>query len=241
MSTVFWRLPFTSTTTASSPKSRLKSSVAFDTSEEGDTSVSVPALRLEPRGAARRRPRPSTATTTIGHERPPRDGAHDRCKSLSPHEGQLRELRSDRTQLRVHARLADQAAERRLRAARRGGRVGPVGVNTNCWICARSAGSRLGSVGASLRHGRAGRRAQVVAEQRQPARELAVGARAPGRGSSGWWRSARRRRRAPRGSAGWWCAGSSAAAARPPTGRWRCVAAESLAKKAAISRLYRPR
>ena len=65
VSTVFWRLPFTSTTTASSPKSRLNSSVAFDTSDEGETRVSVPALGSRRRASAAPAS-PSTATTTIG-------------------------------------------------------------------------------------------------------------------------------------------------------------------------------
>ncbi len=59
------------------------------------------------------------------HQRPPGDGAHDGCESLSPHASQLRELRVDRTQLRNTPGLARHASERRLGAARRRGRVAP--------------------------------------------------------------------------------------------------------------------
>ena len=186
VSTVCWRSPFTSTTTASSPNSRLKSSVAFATSDERETRVSVPALRLESAAPARRRqrrarPRRRWPPAAAG------DGAHERRESLSPHAVSLGSYGSDAAaaQLRVTPGLADQTPERRLLAARRR----PPGRVAREHELARSARAASGRD--------SGRRGRAWARERPPA----------GRGScrtaAGPGRAGCRRRARCTGSSGW--------------------------------------
>ena len=187
MSMVLCRSPLTSTTTASSPKSRLKRSVASEVSDElRDQGVRAGA-RLQAqrqRGAGQRQ----HGHHDHRHQRAARDRAHERGEPiacLSPHAVSLGERPGVRAGAADHSRARARPIcgylpgwpTRRPSGAcsRHGGAVGPVGVNTNCWI---SPGSCAGSSAGRGRHlRRAAGLAQVGAEHRQAAGDLVVGAR----------------------------------------------------------------
>ena len=163
-------VPLTSTTTASSPKSRLKRSLACARSDDPDTSVSTPVCGSR-RSASTAPPRASTPTTTST-----RVGRLVTARASEPKKSLLtsRSLGSrDRLQLREAAGLTDQTAQGRLLAA--GRRDDPVRGVRELLDQTAEVGVQQGVArGRPQERGGPGVGAQVAAESGQPLRQLLV-------------------------------------------------------------------